>query len=50
MSLDIRHEQAAGFTDVNGAQLAIDPGASHAFLFRHAERFADDVTRFLARA
>jgi len=35
---------------IPGAQLAIYPDAGHAFHFQHAERFAEDVTRFLASA
>jgi pimeloyl-ACP methyl ester carboxylesterase len=35
---------------IPGAQLAIYPDAGHAFHFQHAERFAEDVTRFLAAA
>ena len=32
---------------ISGSQLAIYPDSGHAFLFQHAERFAQDVTRFL---
>jgi len=33
---------------IPGAQLAIYPDSGHGFLFQHAERFAADVTAFLA--
>lgn len=33
---------------IPNAQLAIYPDSGHAFHFQHADRFADDVTRFLA--
>ncbi len=35
---------------IPNAQLAIYPDSGHAFHFQHAERFAEDVTRFLASA
>ena len=35
---------------IPNAQLAIYPDAGHAFHFQHAERFAEDVIRFLASA
>jgi pimeloyl-ACP methyl ester carboxylesterase len=30
------------------ARLAIYPDAGHAFLFQHADQFAQDVTQFLS--
>lgn len=35
---------------IPGAQLVIYPDAGHGFLFQHADRFAADVTAFLASA
>ena len=34
---------------IPGSKLAIYPDSGHAFLFQHAERFAQDVTSFLTK-
>jgi pimeloyl-ACP methyl ester carboxylesterase len=34
--------------EIPRSQLAIYPDSGHAFLFQHAARFAEDVSRFLA--